>query len=632
MGSRTHLDAGDSGICRMLKMLGLALGGSLCFVALTIQMVSAGENQDILAVGYGKLNFDAPEAGSYKLPPVEKAADGTVLLSSGEPAQLHDLYQDRIVLLSFIYSSCNDVNGCPLATAVLHRLKARLDKDPALAGSVRLLSLSFDPERDTPEVMRLYGSTAAKKGTDWQYLTAGSFEQLKPILAAYDQSIQRDYNEKGEYTGTISHVLRVFLIGKDKAIRNIYSVSFLHPDVLLADIRTLLMESQESARTVARQAMPDAGKLASARLEAVASPPLGLPPVPVPKRSPIDENLIKLGERLFFERNLSANGSLACAHCHIPDQGFTNNMMQRPVGIEGNGLRRNAATLYNVGYLKRLFLDGREFELENAVWDELLDYGKTGNRDAGGILARLNDADDYRELFAGSFADKSISMENVATALAAYMRTLVSGGSAFDRWYYGKQAKAIGESARRGFALFTGKADCASCHTVAEKHALFTDNKLHNTGLGWHRSMNGSEEADQVELAPGVVVQVNREALSGTEERRFNDLGLYEVTQKPEDRWAFRTPSLRNIALTAPYMHDGSFSSLEAVVEFYNRGGYPNELLDERIRPLGLDKQERQDLVEFLKTLTGNGVENLATRLTSDAYSRELGRFSTRSK
>jgi cytochrome c peroxidase len=592
-------------------------------------VAAADEGQQVLAPGYGKLEFDAPQAGTYRLPPIKAAADGTVLLPDGQPVQLHDLYDDRVVVLSFIYSTCTDVNGCPLATFVLHRLKAEIDKDPELAKSTRLLTLSFDPELDTPEVMGLYGGGVAKEGVDWKYLTTSSQAALTPILDAYNQSILRNYDDKGNYTGSISHVLRVFLIGRDKTIRNVYSVSFLHPDVVLADIRTLLSGGEQSAPNTQTAAAEDQDRIA-ARLARVSTPALGLPAVPVPENHPVSEDLVKLGERLFFERRLSANGSLACSHCHIPEQGFTNNAMSRAIGVEGKGLRRNASSLYNVAYLQRLFLDGREFDLETAVWDELLNYDRTGNRDVGGLLDRLSEVEVYRELFAKTSSNGQVTMAAVSNALAAYMRTLTSGDSDFDRWRYGKEPDAIGESAQRGFALFTGKAQCASCHTVTDKHALFTDSKLHNTGLGWYRTMHDAEPPKSITLATGLVLEVNPEALAGTEERRFNDLGLYEVTENPVDRWAFRTPSLRNIALTAPYMHDGSLSSLERVVEFYNQGGYEHEVLDERIRPLGLTQQEQQDLVEFMKTLTGNDVKELSRRLTSDESSRGLGHLSER--
>ena len=138
-----------------------------------------------LAPGYGDLGYSAPVAGSYNLPPLSDAADGIVLNEEGRSVRLHDLYGDKVVLLSFIYSSCSDINGCPLATAVLSRIKKRLDSDPQLADNLRLLSLSFDPAHDTPQVMKLYGRSFASGRSEWQFLTTESVQALEPLLKDY---------------------------------------------------------------------------------------------------------------------------------------------------------------------------------------------------------------------------------------------------------------------------------------------------------------------------------------------------------------------------------------------------------------------------------------------------------------
>jgi len=201
----------------------------------------AGRPQ-VLAPGYSALSFPAPEAGSYLLPSLGHAADGELLDSTGAPATLHALYADKIVVLSFIYTSCNDVNGCPLASFVLSLVQQRLSSDEELSSNVRLVSVSFDPANDSPQVMADYAKGFRHSDVDWAFLTAGSEESLGPILDDYDQSVIRDRNAKGELVGSMSHILRVFLIDSHKNIRNIYSPSFLHPDILLADIRTVLAE------------------------------------------------------------------------------------------------------------------------------------------------------------------------------------------------------------------------------------------------------------------------------------------------------------------------------------------------------------------------------------------------------
>jgi cytochrome oxidase Cu insertion factor (SCO1/SenC/PrrC family) len=199
----------------------------------------AGRPQ-ILAPGYAALQFPVPEAGSYLLPAFGNAADGELLDSSGNSVTLHDLYADKLVVLSFIYTSCNDVNGCPLASFVLGLIQRRLLSDEELNSKVRLVTVSFDPANDSPQVMADYARGFRNGDVDWRFLTAVSEESLAHILDDYDQAVIRDRNADGELVGSMSHILRVFLIDPQKQIRNIYSPSFLHPDILLADIRTVL--------------------------------------------------------------------------------------------------------------------------------------------------------------------------------------------------------------------------------------------------------------------------------------------------------------------------------------------------------------------------------------------------------
>ena len=202
----------------------------------------------VLAPGYADLEFEPPPAGSYRLPPLGEAPDGAVLAEDGRPIRLHDLMGDGPVLLSFIYTSCSDVNGCPLATHVLAKTTLKLKTDPAIADQVRLVSLSFDPDHDAPVVMRRYGEPFAGRGLDWRFLTTAGLAELEPILEGYDQWVVRDRDEAGRLLGTLSHLLRVYLIDERKRIRNIYSVSFLHADTLANDVRTLLMEAPPNER------------------------------------------------------------------------------------------------------------------------------------------------------------------------------------------------------------------------------------------------------------------------------------------------------------------------------------------------------------------------------------------------
>ena len=599
-----------------------------------------------LAPGWSELAFELPEAGSYELPPLGKAGDGEVLTDGNVPARLHTLFDNKIVLLSFIYSTCSDVNGCPLATAVLYKVKQRLQDEPELAQRLKLISLSFDPQQDTPEVMKLYGAGFQGDGVEWDFVTTRSERELQPLLDAYQQHIIPDYGAQGDYLGTISHILRVFLIDTQRQIRNIYSVSYLHADTIINDIKTIALEDHDQIDTSATSssgavlARPGDDKsgyesadyrthslsLAARKgapadlLQIAEKPPLGLPPVPLPDDNLLTEEKIQLGRKLFYDRRLSLNDTFSCAMCHIPEQGFTSNELAVAVGFEGRSGRRNAPTLYNVAYATRLFHDGREYTLENQIWSPMLAANEMANPSIGWLVEKIKSMPDYQGLFERAF-EKGPTVQTIGMALASYERTLLSGNSAFDRWYYGKDETALNDSEKRGFQLFTGKGNCASCHLIGAESALFTDNRLHNTGHGYYQSMKQTPKKMKLAVAPGVVLDVDTTVIAAVTEPPPNDVGLYEITQNPHDRWKYKTPSLRNVALTAPYMHDGSLATLQDVIAFYNRGGVQNELLDPLLKPLNLSEQESADLVAFLKALTGDNVDVLV----ADAFAAPVG-------
>ncbi|MDD1635446.1 MAG: SCO family protein, partial [Methylococcaceae bacterium] len=492
--------------------------------------------QQILAPGYGTLEFAAPEPGSYTLPALGSAADGKVLDTQGNALTLHSLMGDKVVLLSFIYSTCSDINGCPLATAVLHKIKNRLKKEPELAEKLRLVTLSFNPEHDTPEMMQHYAQELQGNGVEWRFLTTQSEQDLQPILEHYKQNIQKVYDAQGQFTGTFSHILRVYLIDKNKQLRNIYSVAFLHPDTLINDIKTLLQTEPKQAAThlnaqknVVRPdlyspgdnksnyehgdyqthsiALTDRVGQATNLLKTVKKPPLGLPAVPVPANNPLTKEKISLGRKLFYDRRLSLNNTFSCAMCHIPEQGFTSNEMATAVGIEGRTVRRNSPTLYNIAYARSLFHDSRETTLEQQIWAPLLAHNEMANPSIGYVIEKINNSADYNALFKEAFG-KEPSMETVGMAIASYERTLNSANSAFDRWYYGKDKQALDAKAQRGFQLFNGKANCSSCHSITRNHALFTDNNNHNTGIGYAEAMGKTDKTQRVQVAPGVYVEV----------------------------------------------------------------------------------------------------------------------------
>ncbi len=602
-----------------------------------------------LAPGYGKLEYTLPTIGSYNLPPMGKATDGDVISMEGKKTSLYQVFDGKYILLTFIYSTCDDVNGCPLTSYVFYKIKSAMRNNPQLAKHLKLVSLSFDPKYDTPTIMKLYGNNFNYAGNagEWEFLTTESTAKLDPILAAYNQDIQRRIDEKGNESVGYNHIIRVFLIDPRKRIRNIYSVAFLHSDLAINDVQTLITQEQTNPIQLANNthesklSVPGDYKegyetsdyetqtlavelrkgIPADLMQFVKKPPLGLPPIKQPSNNQLTAKKIALGRELFFDRRLSLNNTFSCAMCHVPEQGFTSNELAMAVGLEGRSVRRNSPTIYNIAYSTKLFHDGREDNLEHQVWSPLLAKNEMANPSIGYVLNKLRNIPSYKGKFEAAFNGQGISMQTVGMALASYERVLVSGNSPFDRWYYGKQNNAISESAKRGFNVFSGKASCIACHHVGKKSALFSDNKLHNTGIGYRNSMGIAPKKQRVVLAPGVFVDVEKSIIDSVSEPKAADLGLYEITQNPADRWKYRTPGLRNITLTAPYMHDGSLSTLEDVIEFYDQGGIQNEVLDPLMRPLNLTEQEKSDLLAFMQTLTGSNVD----LLVSDAFAAPVG-------
>jgi cytochrome c peroxidase len=342
----------------------------------------------------------------------------------------------------------------------------------------------------------------------------------------------------------------------------------------------------------------------------IKSEHLGLPSFSAYQQEAPDASAIALGRKLFFDRRLSRNKTMSCAMCHIPEQGFTSNELKRPIGVEGRNLKRNAPTLLNVIFNRRLFWDARESNLAQQVWSPLLAKNEMNNPSVGHVLQQLHSDEEYLGMFMNTFGEKA-NMMNVGQALAQYQQSLIGASSRFDQWYFGSDKNALNELEQQGFAVFMGKGACQSCHSVGDNYALFTDHQLHNTGVGYEDSMRKTPKSIAIQLAPGMSAEVDKELINSVGEKKENDLGLYEVTLKPPDRWKYRTPSLRNVALTAPYMHNGEFSSLDEVIEFYNVGGTPNALRSPLIRPLNFTTDEQVALREFLKSLTSSNVAEL---------------------
>ncbi|MAH85339.1 MAG: hypothetical protein CBB68_14025 [Rhodospirillaceae bacterium TMED8] len=227
------------------------------------------------------------------------------------------------------------------------------------------------------------------------------------------------------------------------------------------------------------------------------------------------------------------------------------------------------------------------------------------NPSVGIVITLLRDLPEYQRLFFDAFKAEA-TFDNVGRARASYQRSLVASNSPFDQWYYGEDQTALGPSERSGFKIFLNKGDCVSCHTIGPDSAFFSDNKFHDIGYGWMReNLRQTPPAiSKITVTSDLTLEIDQKIISSVGLPLEADLSRYEVTEKPADRGRFRTSSLRNIAITSPYMHDGGLSSLEEVIDFYDRGGGKHRLQDERIHPLNLSKKEKVDLQKFLESLT----------------------------
>ncbi len=336
--------------------------------------------------------------------------------------------------------------------------------------------------------------------------------------------------------------------------------------------------------------------------------PLGLPPLPVPPDNPQSSEKIRLGDKLFHDTRFSSTGEVACKNCHLDGIAFHDG---RPVprGVHMARGTRNAPTVINAAYMKNLFWDGRAGSLEEQSIQPLFNPVEHGLTSETQVLSVVQGDPEYRALFRAAFGvpPNIITMQHFAWAVAAYERTIISGNSDFDRWYYGGQANAISEAAKRGFVVFTGQGQCSSCHLIGSDHALFTDQLFHNANVGFARLGSNPEAAARRYLRVKTG-KLDHQVLS---DLQVSELGRFAVTERMEDLGAFITPGLRNIARTPPYLHDGTLNTLEKAVRYFNNGGKmnpdepgPNRFQSALIRPLHLSERQQQDLVEFLKTLT----------------------------
>lgn len=298
--------------------------------------------------------------------------------------------------------------------------------------------------------------------------------------------------------------------------------------------------------------------------------------MPVPTGNPLTPEKVGLGRRLFFDPILSRDFSVACATCHDPRRAFSDGQ-PRAAGIGGRINGRHAPALLNRGYGRAFFWDGRAASLEDQVLRPIEHPDELGHS-MSELMLRLRGHPEYVRLFRAVF-DRDPHAEDLARALASYVRTILSGDAPIDRYFAGER-QALSAEQLEGLEVFRGKGRCTVCHGGP----TFTDERFHNTGVAW-------------------------------QDGRLVDPGRAAITRDDRDRGAFKTPTLREVVRTAPYMHNGSITTLEEVVEWYSGGGRPNPTLDPDIRPIPFTPAEKRALVAFLGALSGTISEGRLIRV-----------------
>jgi cytochrome c peroxidase len=297
---------------------------------------------------------------------------------------------------------------------------------------------------------------------------------------------------------------------------------------------------------------------------------------PAPAANPVTPARVELGKTLFFDPRLSGSNWISCATCHNPGLGWSDGL-PTSVGHGMKPLRRGAPTILNVAFNPLQMWDGRSTDFEDQALIPIEAAGIMA-QDMPGLVRKLAAIEGYRKLFQKAYPGEGITAATIVKALGSFQRTVLSTESPFDRWRKG-QANAVSASAKRGFALFEGKANCVKCHSGFN----FTDNGFHNIGLA---------------------------AAAGDE-----DPGRFGQRKVAISKGAFKTPTLRDVALTSPYMHHGIYKTLAEVIEHYNRGGDVKENLSPNMQPLALSAQEKADLLAFLMSLTGTPAQVVIPQL-----------------
>ncbi len=374
--------------------------------------------------------------------------------------------------------------------------------------------------------------------------------------------------------------------------------------VIVIGIVTLIVGCERSAEKVSPKGptTPEADTLAQPKSLQQVGVPVQLTQEAIPADNPQTSEKISLGQKLFFDRRLSVDGTVSCSTCHNPDLAFTDRK-STSVGIKGRVGQRNAPTILNALYNKTQFWDGRVNTLEEQAALPIVNAVEMGHPNLDAAVVQIASIEEYQQAFQRVFG-RPPNSPDLLRAVASYERTQVSFDSPFDHFIAGDK-NAIDDSAKRGWELFNTRARCNKCHALTETQrdvTVFTDNDFHNIGIGIirHSVVALARQAEQL-IKSGDTAAIDRAAI----QTDMSALGRFLITKKEKDIASFKTPDIRNVLVTGPYFHDGSQETLWDVIDHYNKGdGLQNPYLDEDIQPLALTENEIDDLVAFMASLT----------------------------
>jgi len=368
---------------------------------------------------------------------------------------------------------------------------------------------------------------------------------------------------------------------------------------LSATIAAAAILSLTSAGALATMPAPKPGASAEPKNTGQTGFPETLYEWVIPADNPQTSAKVALGRALFFDPRLSTDNTVACANCHDPDKGFTDNL-PTSMGVHAKFGKRNAPTVLNAMFSIMQFWDGRSVDLEAQARQPILNPVEMGMPDEQAVVTKLSAIPDYQQQFQAVFAHP-VNYNDLVRAIAAYERTQLSFDSPFDR-FMARDDSALTAQQKRGWAIFNGQGRCMSCHGFNPTQPMFSDNRFHNIGVSAHKSdfVPLARKALAVLAQGGSDRQIDELAIQSD----MSELGRFLVSKQPHDIGAFRTMSLRNLYLTQPYFHDGSQATIWDTLDHYNKGGVPNPYLDGGIVPLGLSEQQEDDLAAFLLSLT----------------------------